>query len=512
MATVIKPPRTSSLFCYIVIAVTFCGAAAAFSRLSIISLLHFPLDDAWIHAVYARSFAFGHGFEYVTGRQETGATSPLWVILSSPAHWLYPFGLFKAVAAVKLICGILGIVFLFGVFELAQSLGSARWMSLLSALLVAIEPRVLFSVFSGMENLLLAALWIWACVMLSRERHLAASIMIGLAAVTRPEALLLVALYAAGQVLTCGEKKGRWSLAGLALVPFLLWVCFCVWVSGHPLPATFYLKASISSLNLQQFRVLLWYLFEQGWMAQPVIWTGFIATAFLLIGRDKRNLPLFLILILSPVLYAMSVTIGREVHEDGYYWGRWFDPAFIIFVSAGVIGLSNLFSWAWRSAGGAIARAAAVLSLLLLAAALPAFTASFAARSARLESDARATMLLTERAAEWIRDNVPPESLVGVIDAGASRYISNRNIVDIVGLNNSDVAFQRRPRSEVLQDLTYLVSFPGMYASALRLVEGAFVPVVSFSIPREEYTICDCRAQSTVIISKLDRAITGAAK
>jgi hypothetical protein len=33
------------------------------------SLLDFPLDDARIHQVYARSFAFGHGFAYNPGQQ-----------------------------------------------------------------------------------------------------------------------------------------------------------------------------------------------------------------------------------------------------------------------------------------------------------------------------------------------------------------------------------------------------------------------------------------------------------
>ncbi|MCF7818105.1 MAG: hypothetical protein K9M54_09515 [Kiritimatiellales bacterium] len=38
------------------------------------SLLDFPLDDAWIHRVYSRAFAFGHGFAYNPGQQEAGST------------------------------------------------------------------------------------------------------------------------------------------------------------------------------------------------------------------------------------------------------------------------------------------------------------------------------------------------------------------------------------------------------------------------------------------------------
>src|SRR5882724_7278458 len=64
----------------------------------------FPLDDAWIHRVYARSFAWGHGFAYNDGVQEAGCTSPLWAVISAPAHWLEPaLGTAGVVWAVKLL-------------------------------------------------------------------------------------------------------------------------------------------------------------------------------------------------------------------------------------------------------------------------------------------------------------------------------------------------------------------------------------------------------------------------
>ena len=55
------------------------GTAAALTGL--------PLDDAWIHLVYARSLAALHGFAYNPGQLETGATSPLWAALLVPASW-----------------------------------------------------------------------------------------------------------------------------------------------------------------------------------------------------------------------------------------------------------------------------------------------------------------------------------------------------------------------------------------------------------------------------------------
>ncbi|MDH4319364.1 MAG: hypothetical protein OEV64_13305, partial [Desulfobulbaceae bacterium] len=56
------------------------------------ALYDFPLDDAWIHQVYARSLSLGHGFSYNIGQQEAGSTSPLWAIVTAPAHWLELMG------------------------------------------------------------------------------------------------------------------------------------------------------------------------------------------------------------------------------------------------------------------------------------------------------------------------------------------------------------------------------------------------------------------------------------
>src|SRR5690349_12263951 len=70
----------------------------------------FPLDDAWIHQVYARAFASGHGFEYNPGAQEAGATSPLWVIATAPVHWFEGGNPRVVVAGVMLIDVLLGII------------------------------------------------------------------------------------------------------------------------------------------------------------------------------------------------------------------------------------------------------------------------------------------------------------------------------------------------------------------------------------------------------------------
>src|SRR5579885_2411934 len=50
--------------------------------------LGFPLDDAWIHQDFARTLAQHGIFAYAPDRSGAGSTSPLWVLLLTPAQAL----------------------------------------------------------------------------------------------------------------------------------------------------------------------------------------------------------------------------------------------------------------------------------------------------------------------------------------------------------------------------------------------------------------------------------------
>ena len=87
----------------------YAAAVARFATFSPFATSDFPLDDSWIYQVYARSFAYGHGFAYNDGLQEAGGTSPLWILMTAPAHWLSPLGgTPAAVLGVKAIGVLLG--------------------------------------------------------------------------------------------------------------------------------------------------------------------------------------------------------------------------------------------------------------------------------------------------------------------------------------------------------------------------------------------------------------------
>src|SRR3954462_10429177 len=68
----------------------------------------FPIDDAWIHQVFARNLFQRGEFSYNPGQLVAGSTSPLWTVLLAPGYifagfygwWAYGLGiLFLALTA-----------------------------------------------------------------------------------------------------------------------------------------------------------------------------------------------------------------------------------------------------------------------------------------------------------------------------------------------------------------------------------------------------------------------------
>lgn len=210
------------------------------------TLTDFPLDDAWIHRVYSQSIAAGHGFQYNKGQQEAGETSPLWAVLTSPAHWLQPLGGESVVLFVKLIGVMLGLVSLYAIGYIARQITDSQIVGCLSASLFAMEPRFLFSALSGMETNLLLALWAGAVATLLAKRRWLSAILFGLTPVARPEAVLILPLSILGSMRPVRKSNRRIANIAVWMIPILpivLWMAFCLRTTGHLLPNTFYLKA-----------------------------------------------------------------------------------------------------------------------------------------------------------------------------------------------------------------------------------------------------------------------------
>ncbi|MBP2680498.1 MAG: hypothetical protein H6Q78_361 [Candidatus Krumholzibacteriota bacterium] len=477
----------------------------------------FPLDDAWIHRVYSRSVAFGHGFAYNDGEQEAGSTSPLWAIVTAPAHWLEGAGDGTVPAAVKLIGVLLGLATLAAVIRIGARLGGSALAGFFAAAIFALEPRFLFSSLAGMENILLVALWVWGCDALLGRRHLSALVFFALMPITRPEAVVLLPLCIPALVaLTRRRAWGRATIAAwvIPLVPVVLWSLFCKATTGHFLPNTFYVKAQPFALDLDRIGTAWRSIFLNG----LVPWTAWIAglVAFLAVclaaGRN-RGVWRFLLLTIPPLVYLAAVAGSRTIVFDGYYWTRWLDPAAIVLMIPFSIGI-GAFIARWMSTGvpdtgdaapvpiGRYRAIAGVAAVAVLVTSVPSYRQSYIDRRDHLASDSRAIDVLNVQTGTWIAENTPLSSIVAVNDAGAIRYFGRRRTIDLEGLNHARIAFRETTKEQAIAGADWLAIFPGWYQGtpAMTAIAAAFEPRKDFRIAFEEYTICRDPSQTVVVV------------
>ena len=85
----------------------------------------FPVDDAWIHQVYARSLLRDGSLSYNPGRPEAGFSSLLWVLASLPAQFAARGG-FPIALGAKLTSAAWAAGAAAGLGRLALVLGATR--------------------------------------------------------------------------------------------------------------------------------------------------------------------------------------------------------------------------------------------------------------------------------------------------------------------------------------------------------------------------------------------------
>ncbi|HXF58265.1 MAG TPA: hypothetical protein VN539_00400, partial [Candidatus Saccharimonadales bacterium] len=108
----------------------------------------FPLDDSWIHAVFARNVASGQGFSFNPGERVAGSTAPLYTLLLALLYKITgEFVWTEKILGV--LCQAASAVLIF-LTMLAWD-PKARVRAFLAAAIVALSPPLLWAALSGME-------------------------------------------------------------------------------------------------------------------------------------------------------------------------------------------------------------------------------------------------------------------------------------------------------------------------------------------------------------------------
>lgn len=416
-----------------------------------------PLDDAWIHLTFARSLAEGHGLAYRPGAPVAGSTAPLWTALLAPL-FLLPG---SAAAWSKALGAVLFAALGPAAWRLARALALGPGTSIFAGVLTALTSWLAWSALSGMEVPLFTLLTVLGMALHAEERAdprrppLALGVL-GLAALARPEGLLLLGLAVVdsmlvfrrggaeasadgGTVLRLAAPPLRRIAAGAApalaaLAPPVAW---SLAATGSALPTTFAAKAGASGSWLPDpaaLYAILGILFHAQPWATLLAGAGALRLAVCLGGRRDRGLLPALWLLALPLAYAALSEPGRPLVGN---FGRYLFPLLPPLVVLAVAGIEPAAVRLGRRLGAGRRRLplrAALAGLLLVppAAALLAGAGRFAQSVANVEDGDVAT-------ARWVRENLPPDAVLAVQDIGALGYLTPNPLVDLAGIVSPDV-------------------------------------------------------------------------
>jgi hypothetical protein len=407
-----------------------------------------PLDDAFIHFEYARSFWEGRGFAFTAGAAPVpGATSLLW-----PALLTLPYGL--GLRAERVIWaawtfGWLALAMLgYETRRLGRRLLSEDGALAAEIMVLTFGGHVWFAA-SGMEVLPFA--WIlmrtarvaaeWLETPSGERRVPRELLLLGvLAPFVRPEGL--IATLAAAVTLGVG-LRGQLRLLGLVLLvlgrlPALANRVF----AGSSMPTTALVKwlplspyhASFENLwhvvlaNVGLFFGTL--LNGEVWSAvflpqgsALVLWPALPALVWLGFRRGAR----------ARALLVAWVALGMLIPTtyDSFLWNRlrYLWP----FVSAWFLGVAALTD----ALGMLVARYAPAFERMRLLASgivVGGFVSHLGFSIEDLATSANAIRAQQASLGHWAKGALPADAVLGVNDTGAIAYFSDRRVFDVVGL------------------------------------------------------------------------------
>lgn len=381
-------------------------------------------DDPYIAYRYVRNLISGEGFVYNPGEQVLSTTTPLYVLVLA---LLSPFSkdLPHLSNLVGSFCLALGGLLL---WDLAHSWRAplAGWTAL-----VLYPGFPLLVVTLGSEMPLYLALCLAALAAYGRARYDLAAVFAALAALARPDGVLLALVLAAHYLLWLRQPV-PWRAAGWYALIVLPWLVFAWVYFGSPVPVTLAAKQAQGSMVISQRFAAGLFTTVNPLLRWPVFWLEIIlaGTGFLLSFWIWKR---WMLLWAWTALYFSGYSLLGVSRYFWYYAPL--VPGFIATVGLGIASLARLAS-SWRRSSPALGSAAHLLIGLFILI-LAAGQAQRTWRQAQL-NDVRYTVFRS--AGEWLAVNTPPDAWVAALEIGVIGYYAGRPVVDFAGLVQPEVA------------------------------------------------------------------------
>jgi hypothetical protein len=408
-------------------------AAAVLLALSLMwPLRHYVTDDTYIHLQYARHLAQGEGLVFNVGEHVYGCTSPLWVALIADAMALGIDGLLAA--RVLGLAATLASIALF--LQLTRRTMRVPELRALATVAWAGHAWMIRWSLSGMETPLAVALVLGGFVAYTEglmwgSRPLRTGALWSLAALTRPEAVLLLGFWGVFLLVDADSRNGVRRLAFGVIPPVVIyggWMLFSKVYFGTFWPQTLNAKAAgASGMSFQLanlWRQVSIISATDGLLAlMLVLALGFSGPRLFTRAPSQRLLPWAWTLGL-PLLYAAR---GVPVVS------RYLLP--LLPVLAWLTWRTLERWWAGENLEPARVRRAIVFGWILATVVLAQnFTVYRTSVVPHVESFTHGMQTSLIPWGKWFRDHTPPTASIAAPDIGAIGYFSERRVVDLAGL------------------------------------------------------------------------------
>ncbi len=413
------------------------------------------IDDAFITFRYARNIVAGQGFLYNPGDPVLGTTTPLYT-LSLAALAMMTGGQDAPFPSLALVLNaILDGLSALLLIAIGQRLGRqfAGWGA---GLAWAIAPFSVTFAIGGLETSLYVFLLLTLAWAYLQEKFVMASLVGGLALLTRPDALILLGPLVADRLYLSWRRSGyriRPMEVGAFAIPVGAWILFATYYFGSPITHTLTAKSVAYQLPAEAAFVRLLQHYATPFMGHLTfgpawIGVGLVVYPFLyLIGGRAivREEPRSWALLAFPWLYFAAFAIANPLIFRWYLTPPL--PFYFLIILAGaekiVVDLS-----ATRLLVGPIRRAPGIVpaAAILMAVVLPAASAlkDWQWRPDHGPSRPAPAMawieleLFYHEAAGILKPLLKPESVLAASDVGVLGYETSARILDTVGLNSPE--------------------------------------------------------------------------
>ena len=428
--------------------------------------LQYPFisDDGYISFRYAYNLAHGHGLTFNPGERVEGYTNFLWTVMLA--------GFLKLGVRPDAASRIMGVLFALGTLVLVHLLTRlyrggrpTGWAYLAPALLAASGTYAVWC-SGGLETQMFAFWTVLGAYLYMAEHQGRVSLRLSglvfaLAAMTRPEGLLLMGLTGLHRLSASllGERRLMPRLAEVGwvagfLIPFGIYFAWRYSYFGYPFPNTYYIKAGEgASASLTRWGLpYLWDFIKDNRLYVlpaliPLFWPRTCVDPCPTGKPGMRPWSFWSYLGLITLPYCAYVT---SVGGDFMTLGRFFLPMLPFLAIFAQEGLREAVE---RPRAGRLPDAWRPIPMLVIGVLLVGLTAY---NAKQLHTDAKKlgyyrwgldTVAYLRKFADdriligtWMRHNLPRDTYLAVGGAGAIVYASRLRSLDTFGLNDAWIA------------------------------------------------------------------------